>query len=128
MEDPTLWIVKLSNNTELNSSNLTWQQLHSHIKKDNLAIVQMQLRFRDHVVSMPDNAKGYFFGKGCVGDLSGGKTFNFFITGVLLPNDMVERIWFYVPELEVYQKDIKHKSKISQGLIINENSKDTISR
>ena len=119
MEDKTIWIVELSNQEEKNSSELSWTNLKTYVYDNNLKICRMQLRFRDHVINMPDNAKGYFFCKGCVGGFNMSRSLEIFIVGVLREDDNIDRIWFYVPELEVYKKDTQHKDKALQGLIIN---------
>lgn len=117
-EDKTLWIVGLSDSAEISSEDMSWTDLASHLKNKKLRIIKMQLRFRDHVVNMPDNALGYYFSRACSGGLGIDHSFNFYITGILNDRDRVERIWFYVPELEVHQKDEKDRDKVIQECLI----------
>lgn len=119
IEDKTLWIVRLSSGEEIHSEEMSWQSLAQYLKEKSLRITEMQLRFRDHSVRMPSNARGYYFTKACGASMGVG-SFEFFVAGVLNDENMVERIWFYVPELEVHQKDVKSPDKVcKEGLIIN---------
>jgi hypothetical protein len=70
LEDKTIWIAKLSNNLLVYQDDdrygripNAWIRLKEYIKKNNLSVIALAVRFRSHIVEIPPNSKGYYYAK-----------------------------------------------------------------
>jgi hypothetical protein len=104
LEDKTIWIAKLSNNLLVYQDDdrpgkipNAWMRLKEYIKKNNLLVVALALRFRSHVIDMPPNAPAYYYAKSVI--MNGNKSQNCAAIGYL-KDDVIEICDFTIPELE----------------------------
>lgn len=117
-EDQVVWSVKLSDGKTYYSDNekpSAWIRLKKYLKDSGLKINNMQLRFRSHIIDMPEKAEGYYFANGIIASLKSSKECQ--IVGIL-KNGVVECIWFAIPELEPMKKANKFIEDIKEPFII----------
>lgn len=87
------WICDLSNGETVfqdddrpgEEPKSAWLRLRQYCQENNLSITHMRLEFRSNTQrSLPDDAEGYFFCKGCGAFLfGGGTTLGFYLVGYL---------------------------------------------
>jgi hypothetical protein len=120
--DKTAWIVKLSDGESFSSEEKTWQELKKYVENNFLSIVAMQLRFRDHIVPIPEKMDGYYFSNG-IGIQLQGSAYDLFVTGTLIGN-ILYKVSFYVPELEIASQEKCSLESIDQEKIIYNHGKN----
>lgn len=90
-----MWIALLSNGEKVYQDdgrpNLAdysaWIRLSSYLKKTKLKITSLYFRFRSNIVYLlPENAEGYYFSNGVIGQLSSDFSINLFVCGEIKGN------------------------------------------
>jgi hypothetical protein len=117
-ENSVVFVVKLSDGNIYFSDNdqpPAWIRLKKYLKESGLKIINMQLRFRSHIIDLPEKAEGYYFANGIIASLNSSKNCN--IVGIL-NKGVVECIWFSIPELEPMKKENKLIEEIKEPFII----------
>jgi hypothetical protein len=95
-----------------------WTRLKQFLsERKQLKIDEIKLQFRSHVISpLPKKAKAYYFSKGLDAHFSG-LNVDLFNVGYLLGDDFnIEK--YYVPSLELKEKEIKNKNDAREEYII----------
>lgn len=108
-----MWIALLSNGEKIYQDDgrpdlqiySAWIRLSSYLKDTKLKIVDLYFRFRSNVVHiLPENAEGYYFSNGVIGQLSSDFSINLFVCGEI--NNGVARIRnIKIPELIVMSEE-----------------------
>lgn len=75
-----------------------WIRLRNYCQETGDYIVGMMIRFRSNTHSLPENADGYYFGKGARGSFELPKTHQLFYVGTL-QNDVLNVECWKVPEM-----------------------------
>lgn len=122
-ESETRWVAVLSDGRKVFQDDnrpdvfpaSAWLRLKEYCEKTGNKIVKMHIQFRTHVVSLPDDAPGYYFSKGVAGiafsEASDG-TWGQFIVGTLLENGSLQRITYRVPELIIEKNEVVPPERI----------------
>ena len=117
IDEKPLWFADLSDgrriwmddNREGCEPNSAWLRLGEHIKKNEIKIVEIGLRFRSHIeMPLPPNAQGYYFCKQLLASISGESIHSFLIGQV--EDDVITVQEWTIPELihqRTYQINIK---------------------
>lgn len=108
-----MWIALLSNGEKVYQDdgrpNLedysAWIRLRSYLKETKLKITSLYFRFRSNIVYLlPENAEGYYFSNGVIGQLSSDFSINLFVCGEI--NGNIARIRnIKIPELLVMSEE-----------------------
>ena len=108
-----MWIALLSNGEKvyqddgrLNLADYSaWIRLSSYLKETKLKITSLYFRFRSNIVYLlPENADGYYFSNGVIGQLSSDFSINLFVCGEIKGN--IARIRnIKIPELIVISEE-----------------------
>ena len=108
-----MWIALLSNGEKVyqydGRPNLedysAWIRLRSYLKETKLKITSLYFRFRSNIVYLlPENAEGYYFSNGVIGQLSSDFSINLFVCGEI--NGNIARIRnIKIPELLVMSEE-----------------------
>ncbi len=75
-----------------------WARLYNHCKETGDYIINMQIKFRSNVKSLPANADGYYFSKGARGSFGQPKTHQLFFVGTV-QHDVLNVTCWKVPEM-----------------------------
>jgi hypothetical protein len=118
-----MWIALLSNGEKVYQDdgrpNLedysAWIRLRSYLKETKLKITSLYFRFRSNIVYLlPENADGYYFSNGVIGQLSSDFSINLFVCGEI--NGNIARIRnIKIPELIV----ISEEDRVIENFSIN---------
>lgn len=103
--DIARWAATLSNSEQVWQDDnrpgldepIAWLRLKAYIKKKNLRIVSIHLKFRSHIVPLLSSESGYYMGKG-IGGFVGGKNKDYYVYGYVRSSQLI-REWWYSPEL-----------------------------
>jgi hypothetical protein len=117
------WIAVLSDGTKVYQDddrpnleiNSAWIRLKKHITTTGLKITKLYFQFRSNFFEpFPENAQGYYFSNGVIGQLSSDYSINLFVSGEIIGN--LARIKsIKVPELIV----INEENRILENLSID---------
>ena len=136
LEDKPVWVAYLSDGTKVfqddGRSGLdtpsAWSRLKAHAENSGLSIEKIKIRFRDHILQIPESEL-YHFRKG-LGCFVGSEEEHFYIFGVIRERNgekLIKRLWYKVPELVVTKKQVIEGEEFSsfvskeQDLIIKGN-------
>lgn len=117
------WVAVLSDGTKVYQDddrpnleiNSAWIRLKKHIINTGLKITSLYFQFRSNLFyPFQENAKGYYFSNGVIGQLSSDYSINLFVSGEIVGN--VARIKsIKVPELIV----INEEDRVLENLSID---------
>lgn len=123
-EMDTYWQVGLSDGTiaEQDDSNntSTWILLGEFLAKNpDVRITYFDIRFRDNVISLPQNMPGYYFAKGALQAMNGDGTIEYYVVGWIEQEDTVHLQWIKTPELIVMNDFARPLSKCKPPCLIS---------
>ena len=107
------WVAILSDETKVyqddDRPNLeiksAWIRLKKHVKENKLKIKKVYFQFRSNIFDVfPENAEGYYFSNGVIGQLSSDYSINLFIFGEII-GDIARIKSIKVPELIVINEE-----------------------
>jgi hypothetical protein len=128
-KDETIWVAKLSNGSAVyqddNRINVVpasaWFRLKDCVegKSDDMgqvSIVGLSLRFRDHIINLPDNKLGYYFSKGIKARPEVSK--RHYVAGYLDDDGKWYVTWYMVPELLSTETNVLEQHEVKDKFII----------
>lgn len=128
IRDNMRWVVVLSNGKTVyqddNRPGLeepsAWIRLRNYCKSKNVFITEMWLQFRSNrILIEPKNAAGYFFVKSAWGVWGDDVTYQAYVMGVVVGNEIRTTTW-KIPELEPVQTDTRPLDSDSLCLILRD--------
>lgn len=110
-EDDVIWMMKLSNGETIYYGGFNRKEcndLQSFLNENSLSILDIKLKFRSHVISLPKPIDGFYLTNGALGSIYASETNLYY---VYAPYDKSESrvncLWFKIPELLEWQSSIK---------------------
>lgn len=113
-ENHTIFIAKLCNGEEVYDDSgregmepsYAWYRLKQYVVENQLWIVDLTLKYKSHVITIPSNKDGYYLGRGNVANVSDVRIdrSNYFIPGYY-EDGKILREWYKIPELESMETD-----------------------
>ncbi len=110
IEDKPIWYVDLSNgikvyqddNREGQEEACAWKRLFDYCSEQQISIVSMALRFRSHIIHLPNQSdvEGYYFSYGVVKEITDTETQNHYICG-MVKDGQLSCEWYSTPEFLV---------------------------
>ena len=128
LEDKTIWVASLSNgifvyqdDNRSGKEPVAWKRLADYCNSENVDISGMYIKFRSHVIQMPDgeDVEGYYFCYGAHKEFDETMTRYHYVCGIC-QNQKLKYDWYTTPELirtkskkrNYNQDDIKSKKLI----------------
>ena len=98
-EDRAIWIATLEDKTQVyQNCPDAWFKLQKYLLEENKRIQCFHLKFRSHIVALPQSQKGYYLSKG-VGKWGGSSKAELFIVYGHVVDDILIKDWYKTPEL-----------------------------
>ena len=120
-----IWIATLSDNSEVYQDDnpdpiigSAWVRLGNFIRKSNLSIVSIRLRFRSHIELAAEGGDAFYFAKGASGFWGNPNTFHSYVVGTRKNGILTVGRWL-VPELVCEDTEIREIEDNDSRLIIN---------
>lgn len=108
------------NTLPIPSISKAWDRLRIHVSKENVWIKNLWLQNLDNVVKpLPDDADGYFFKKGAIGQLFADYSRHFYIIGYLdIRKKIIKTFKYGVPELLLLETEDRKVDMSDPCLIV----------
>lgn len=124
VEERPIWTVVLNNDEVIYGDDSrpgiepssAWLRLIDYCRENNLYVVGLDIRFRDHVISLPQNAIGYYFSRGVWAQMISNSSTECFVIGIV-EDGRLEVTWYCVPELleiQKVEKDLTNKNVLDK--------------
>jgi len=122
LEEKAIWIATLTDGTKVYqdddrpgvSEPSAWIRLGRYLKEHGLGIVEMELRFRSHVIPLPKDAPGYYFARGIKRDAAAGSVNEHFLCAGVQIGDTVVYGWFRAPALINERQVVKKVDEVEE--------------
>ena len=109
LEEKTIWVAAISNGLVVMQDDyrsgrvepIAWKRLSKYCGEQEVDIVGMYLKFRSHIVPMPDgdSVQGYYFAYGAHREFDESVTRQHYVCGVV-EQGRLNYAWYTTPELE----------------------------
>lgn len=126
-EQHTRWIANLTNGERIYQDDgrpevepeSAWLRLKEYVHTNKLAIRDLIIQFRSHIVQVnKEPVDGFFFRNKILGSFGNPECTNFFVVGTL-KDGIVSVTSYQIPEIEVESTDTRKVEDCLDGLIFN---------
>lgn len=122
LESNTIWIASLSNGETIyrddTLNEYMWLDLKQYVEQNELSILSVRLKFRSHVVHLPNPQKCCFIGKAIGRWSTSLHNDHYLIYGTMCADGKICRDWYVCPSLIQTQSDIVHVDELHKNAVI----------